>query len=290
MQSAIPGDERLNDTIQAADAAQPTGSAAGAPTQAPIDQETVLSVTHWNDSYFSLTTTRDPGLRFVNGQFVMLGLPVDGRLVRRAYSIASANWDERLEFFSIKVPGGAFTTRLATIRPGDRIHVSRKPVGTLVLDDLRPGRRLWLLATGTGLAPFLAVARDPDTWERFEEVFVVHGVRRADDLAYRALFERELAAHECLGPMVGDRLRYVPVVSREAFPRQGRITTLLHDGALEASVPTAPIDPAHDRLMLCGGPGMLADLRALLVARGFTASPSQGVAGDYVFERAFVER
>ncbi len=280
----------MNDTIQAADAAQPTGTAAGAPTPAPIDHETVLSVTHWNDSYFSLTTTRDPGLRFVNGQFVMLGLPVDGRLVRRAYSIASANWDEHLEFFSIKVPGGAFTTRLAMVRPGDRIHVSRKPVGTLVIDDLRPGRRLWLLATGTGLAPFLAIVRDPETWERFEEVFVVHGVRRVDDLAYRALFEHDLAAHECLGELVRGRLRYVPVVSREPFPRQGRITRLLHDGALEASVPTTPIDSANDRLMLCGGPSMLADLRALLDARGFNASPSQGVAGDYVFERAFVER
>ena len=280
----------MNDTIHAADAAIPSATSEGAAAKAPADQETVLTVTHWNDSYLSLTTTRDPGLRFANGQFVMLGLPVDGKLVRRAYSIASANWDEHLEFFSIKVPGGVFTTRLATVRPGDRIHVSRKPVGTLVLDDLRPGRRLWLLATGTGLAPFLAVARDPETWERFEEVFVVHGVRRVDDLAYRTLFERDLAAHECLGPMVRDRLRYVPVVSREGFPRQGRITRLLADGALEASVPTAPIDPAHDRFMLCGGPAMLADLRALLDARGFTASPSQGVAGDYVFERAFVER
>ena len=280
----------MNDTIHAAEAALPSSATAGTAAPAPADQETVLAVTHWNESYFSFTTTRDPGLRFANGQFVMLGLPADGKLVRRAYSIASANWDEHLEFFSIKVPGGAFTTRLATIQPGDRIHVSRKPVGTLVLDDLRPGRRLWLLATGTGLAPFLAIVRDPETWERFEEVFVVHGVRRVDDLAYRALFERELAAHEFLGPLLRDRLRYVPLVSRESFPRQGRITHLLRDRALEASVPTAPIDPAHDRLMLCGGPAMLADLRALLDARGFTASPSQGVPGDYVFERAFVER
>jgi ferredoxin--NADP+ reductase len=281
----------LNDSLQPTTAIQQTASDSPERSAAPLpDQETVLSVTHWNDSYFSFTTTRDPGLRFVNGQFVMLGLMVGGKLVRRAYSIASANWDEQLEFFSIKVPGGVFTTALAQIRVGDPIHVSRKPVGTLVLDDLRPGRRLWLLATGTGLAPFLAIARDPETWERYEEVFVVHGVRGVGDLAYRGLFEHELAQHEWLGPAVRERLRYVPVVSREPFVREGRITGLLQDGSLERSVPTATIDPAHDRFMLCGGPSMLADLRTLLDARGFVASPSQGVAGDYVFERAFVER
>ncbi len=281
----------MNETLQPTAAATP-----GAPenrersSAAPLDWQTVLTVTHWNDSYFSFTTTRDSGLRFVNGQFVMLGLPIGGKLVRRAYSIASANWDETLEFFSIKVPGGVFTSALQEIRPGDRIHVSRKPVGTLVLQDLRPGKRLWLLATGTGLAPFLSITRDPETWERYEAVYVVHGVRRVDDLAYRSLFERELPQHEWLGPAVRGRLRYVPVVSREPFVREGRITTLLRDGSLERSIPTAPLDPAHDRLMLCGGPSMLADLRALLDARGFVASPSQGVPGDYVFERAFVER
>jgi ferredoxin--NADP+ reductase len=265
---------------------------APAPTRPTVlpDAETVLSVHHWNDSYFSLTTTRDAGLRFRNGQFVMLGLMIGGRLVRRAYSIASANWDESLEFFSIKVPDGVFTTALATVQPGDPIHVSRKPVGTLVLDDLRPGRRLWLLSTGTGLAPFLAVLRDPETWERFEQVYLVHGVRRVADLAYRELLEQTLPAHEYLGPLLRGRLHYVPVVSREPFPRSGRITGLMADGTLEASIPTAPLDPAQDRLMLCGGPGMLADLRALLDARGFVASPSQGVPGDYVYERAFVER
>ncbi|MCU0757483.1 MAG: ferredoxin--NADP reductase [Xanthomonadales bacterium] len=254
------------------------------------DTETVLSVHHWNDSYFSLTTTRDAGLRFRNGQFVMLGLMIGGRLVRRAYSIASANWDEALEFYSIKVPGGVFSSALAQVQPGDPIHVSRKPVGTLVLDDLRPGRCLWLLSTGTGLAPFLAVLRDPETWERFAQVHLVHGVRRVGDLAYRELLEQTLAEHEYLGPLLRGRLHYVPVVSREPFPRAGRITSLLADGRLAASIPAAPLDPAHDRLMLCGGPGMLTDLRALLDARGFVASPSQGVPGDYVYERAFVER
>lgn len=254
------------------------------------DAEIVQKVTHWNDSYFSFTTTRDPGRRFANGQFVMLGLWVDGKLFRRAYSIASANWDEQLEFFSIKVPGGAFTSRLALIRPGDPIHVSCKPVGTLVIDDLRPGRRLWLLGTGTGLAPFLAVVRDPETWERYTEVFVVHGVRRVCDLAYRGLFEHGLREHEWLGPLVRDRLRYVPLVSREPFVRQGRITHWLHDGSLEVSLAAARLDPAQDRLMLCGGPAMLADLRVVLDARGFRASPAQGVPGDYVYERAFVER
>lgn len=281
----------MNDTLQPAlDGAQRESANVGPTAPLLRDAETVLSVTHWNDSYFSFTTTRDPGLRFVNGQFVMLGLVIDGRLVRRAYSIVSANWDESLEFFSIKVPDGVFTTALAKIAPGDRIHVSRKPVGTLVLDDLRPGRRLWLLATGTGLAPFLSILRDPETWARFDAVYVVHGVRRVIDLAYRELLERDLPQHEFLGELVRGKLHYVPVVSREPFLRHGRITSLLADGTLERSAGAAPLSPAQDRLMLCGGPGMLADLRALLDARGFRASPQQGVAGDYVFERAFVER
>ena len=270
----------------------PADRPAPSPERPPAsaDAERVLSVHRWTDDYFSFRTTRDPGLRFENGQFVMVGLEVDGRLVRRAYSMASANWEEELEFFSIAAPDGELTSRLVHVRPGDRVHVGRKPVGTLLLDDLSPGRTLWMLATGTGLAPFLALIKDPACYERFERVVLVHGVRRAADLAYRDLVERELPRHEYLGDAVRDGLTYAPVVSREPFERRGRITDLLADGRLEASVGLPAIDPGADRLMLCGGPAVLADLRALLDARGFAASPSIGEPGDYVFERAFVAR
>lgn len=252
--------------------------------------ERVLSVHHWTDDYFSFRTTRDPGLRFENGQFLMVGLEIDGKLVRRAYSVASANWEDELELFSIKVADGALTSRLQHVRPGDRVHIGRKPVGTLLLDDVRPGRTLWMLSTGTGLAPFIALIKDPACYARFERVVLVHGVRRAADLAYRDMIERELPQHEYLGDSVRDGLIYAPVVSREPFERRGRITELLADGRLEASVGLPRVDPAHDRLMLCGGTAMLGDLRELLDARGFEASPSIGEPGDYVFERAFVAR
>ncbi len=252
--------------------------------------ERVLSVHHWTDDYFSFRTTRDPGLRFENGQFLMVGLEIDGKLVRRAYSVASANWEEELELFSIKVAGGALTSRLQHVRPGDRVHIGRKPVGTLLLDDVRPGRTLWMLATGTGLAPFLALIKDPECYARFERVVLVHGVRRVADLAYRDYIERELPAHEYLGDSVRDGLTYAPVVSREPFERRGRITALLESGELERSVGSSRIDPAHDRFMICGGTAMLGEVRALLDARGFTASPSIGEPGDYVYERAFVTK
>ncbi len=254
------------------------------------EQEQVLSVRHWTDTYFSFRTTRDPGLRFENGQFLMIGLEVDGRLLRRAYSVASANWEEELEIFSIKVQDGALTSRLQHVQVGDFVHVGRKPVGTLLLDDLRPGRTLWMLSTGTGLAPFLSLMKDPDAYERFERVVLVHGVRHVADLAYRVDIEAELPRHEFLGDAVREKLLYAPCVTREPFERRGRITELLGDGRLEHSLGLPSIDPEHDRLMLCGGPAVLSDLRKLLDARGFEASPSIGTPGDYVFERAFVER
>lgn len=254
------------------------------------EQERVLSVHHWTDTYFSFRTTRDSGLRFLNGQFVMVGLENEGKLVRRAYSIASANWEEELEFFSIKVQNGALTSRLQHIQVGDYVHIGRKPVGTLIIDDLKPGRTLWLLSTGTGLAPFLSVIKDPETYEAFDRIVLVHGVRHADDLAYRDVIGLELPEHEYLGEYVKNQLVYAPVVSREPFERRGRITTLFADGELERSVNLPTIDPENDRFMVCGGPAMLADLREFLDGRGFKASPSRGEAGDYVFERAFVDR
>ncbi|TYT25179.1 ferredoxin--NADP reductase [Luteimonas viscosa] len=257
--------------------------------------ETVLDVRHWTDSYFSFTTTRDDGFRFENGQFVMIGLEVDGRPLLRAYSIASANWEEQLEFFSIKVPDGPLTSRLQHIAPGDTLLVGRKPTGTLLIHDLHPGRNLYLLGTGTGLAPWLSVIKDPDTYGRFERVVVAHGVRGAGDLAYRDYILNELPRHALLGEQIAPQLLYYPAVSREAFEwegrdHRGRLTDLLDSGRMAADLGLDPLDPARDRAMICGSPQMLADFRAILDRRGFVAAPRIGTPGDYVFERAFVEK
>jgi ferredoxin--NADP+ reductase len=252
--------------------------------------ERVLNIRHWNDKLFSFTTTRDPGLRFENGHFVMIGLEVGGRPLTRAYSIASANHEEHLEFLSIKVPNGAFTSRLQHLKVGDQILVSRKPVGTLVLHDLLPGKNLYLLATGTGLAPFMSIIKDPETYERFDKVVLVHGVRHASELAYADHITQELPEHEYLGEQIREKLIYYPSVTRDSFRNQGRITALIESGKLFQDIGLPPLDPERDRAMICGGPHMLADLRSLLNARGFRISPHIGTPGDYVIERAFVEK
>ena len=253
-------------------------------------RETVLDVRHWTGDYLSFTTSRDDGFRFENGQFVMLGLEVDGRPLMRAYSIASANWEEQLEFFSIKVANGPLTSRLQHIREGDDILLSRKPTGTLLISDLLPGRNLYLLGTGTGLAPFLAVIKDPATYERFERVVITHGVRNAADLAYADYIRKELPQHEFLGEQIARQLLYYPAVSREAHAHQGRLTTLLENGRMASDLGLPAIDSGSDRFMICGGPAMLADFRRILDQRGFAAAPRIGVPGHYVFERAFVEK
>ncbi|MBL8398279.1 MAG: ferredoxin--NADP reductase [Candidatus Accumulibacter sp.] len=255
-----------------------------------LSAQRVIAVHHWNDSLFSFRTTRDPGLRFANGQFVMIGLPQDGRPLTRAYSIASANHDDFLEFFSIKVPDGPLTSKLQHLAVGDEILVSRKPTGTLVLRDLRPGKRLYLLATGTGLAPFISLIQDPETYERFEKVVVVHGVRWIKDLAYGDFIGQELPKHDYFAEMVRDKLIYYPAVTREAFIHRGRITALIEGGQLSADLGLPPLDPTEDRIMLCGSPAMLKDCCRLLDARGFQVSPYIGAQGDYVIERAFVEK
>ena len=257
---------------------------------AAIGTETVLDVRHWTDDYFSFTTTRDDGFRFDNGQFVMIGLEIDGKPLLRAYSIASANWEEQLEFFSIKVPSGPLTSRLQHIQPGDRVLVGKKPTGTLLISDLNPGRNLYLLGTGTGLAPWLSIIKDPATYERFERVILAHGVRRASDLAYRDYIQNELPRHQLLGDVIGQKLRYYPAVSREAFKHHGRLTGLMASGEMAHSLGIEPLQAEHDRAMVCGSPQMLADLRALLDDRHFIAAPRVGVPGQYVFERAFVEK
>jgi ferredoxin--NADP+ reductase len=252
--------------------------------------ERVLHVHHWNDTLFSFRTTRDPGLRFRNGHFVMLGLPVEGKPLMRAYSVASANHDEHLEFFSIKVSNGPLTSRLQHLQPGDEVIVGRKPVGSLVLDDLRPGRHLYLLSTGTGLAPFISIIQDPDTYERFDKVVLIHGVRQVSELAYASFIEQQLPNNEYIGEMVRDKLIYYPTVTREPFRNQGRLTEVLESGRLFRDTGLPSLDPALDRAMICGSAAMLADSCKLLDARGFQISPRQGELGDYVIERAFVEK
>ena len=250
--------------------------------------ERVTWLRHWTDSLFTLRTTRDPTLRFAAGQFVMLGLEVEGKPLLRAYSIASAPWADELEFYSIKVADGPLTSRLQKIREGDEILIGRKPTGTLVLDGLRPGRNLYLLGTGTGLAPFLSLVREPEVYERFDKVIVTHTVREVGDLSYREFLSHDLANDEILGELVAPKLIYYPTVTREPFVTRGRITDLIASGKLFDDIGLPPLDPARDRLMLCGGPSVLADLKTLLLDRGYEEG-SVANPGDFVLERAFVE-
>jgi len=255
----------------------------------PFHEERVLSVHHWTDRLFTFTTTRDAGLRFSNGHFTLIGLKVDGKPLLRAYSIVSANYEDHLEFLSIKVPDGPLTSRLQHVQPGDAIVVGHKPTGTLLIDYLTPGKRLYMMSTGTGLAPFMSIVRDPATYERFEQVILVHGVREVDELAYHDLLVEHLPQHEFLGDMVRQQLRYYPTVTRESYRNMGRITELVESGKLFTDLDVPPLDPAVDRVMICGSPSMLRDLKAALQSRGFHEG-STSMPGDFVIERAFVEQ
>ncbi|MFW9605586.1 MAG: ferredoxin-NADP reductase [Pseudomonas sp.] len=252
--------------------------------------ERVLSVHHWNDTLFSFKTTRNPGLRFENGQFVMIGLHVDGRPLMRAYSIASPNYEEHLEFFSIKVPNGPLTSRLQHLQVGDELLVSKKPTGTLILSDLNPGKHLYLLSTGTGLAPFMSTIQDPETYERFEKVILVHGVRWVSELAYEEFITKELPQNEFFGDLVREKLIYYPLVTREPFRNQGRQTDLMRNGKMFEDIGLPPINPEHDRAMICGSPSMLDETSEVLDSFGLKISPRMGDPGDYLIERAFVEK
>jgi ferredoxin--NADP+ reductase len=252
-------------------------------------EERVLSVHHWTDRLFTFTTTRDPGLRFSNGHFTMIGLRVEGKPLLRAYSIASANYEDHLEFLSIKVEQGPLTSRLQHIQVGDTIIVGKKPTGTLVLDYLLPGKRLWMFATGTGLAPFLSIVRDPEAYERYETIVLVHGVRQVDELAYHDFLVEHLPAHEFLGDMVSSQLQYYPTVTRETYRHMGRIPDLIETGTLFGDLGLPPLDPAHDRAMICGSPAMLRSLKTLLEGRGFHEG-NTSTPGDFVIERAFAEK
>ena len=256
---------------------------------AAFNQETVTHVHHWNDTLFSFKTTRDPALRFASGHFVMIGLEVNGKPLMRAYSIASASYEEHLEFLSIKVQDGPLTSRLQHIKVGDKIVVGRKPTGTLLIDYLLPGKNLYLIGTGTGLAPFLCLIRDPATYEKYEKVILFHGVREVKELAYSEFITVDLPNHEYLGEFVKAQLLYYPSVTREPFKNRGRATDLLESGKLEADLGLPKLDPARDRLMICGSPDLNKGMRALLDARGFVEGTTT-TPGDYVVERAFVEQ
>ena len=249
---------------------------------ARLIEERVSKVIHWNERLFSFRCTRNNSFRFQNGHFVMLGLEVDGKPLLRAYSIASANYDDFLEFFSIKVQDGPLTSRLQHLKEGDSILISQKPVGTLVIDDLNAGKAVYLLATGTGLAPFLSIIKDPHIYERFENIKLIHCVRKKADLAYYDYLVNGLRKDEYIGQQVTAKFEYMPTVTREPFKTSGRITQLIKNGVVV-------LDPSFDRVMLCGNQSMLKDLSKLLNSMGFNASPGQGSPGDYVFERAFVE-
>jgi ferredoxin--NADP+ reductase len=251
--------------------------------------ETVTAVHHWTDTLFSFKTTRDPSLRFLNGQFAMIGLMVEGKPLVRAYSMASANYEEHLEFLSIKVPNGPLTSRLQHIQVGDTVLVGRKPTGTLLTDNLTPGRTLYLFSTGTGLAPFMSLIRDPEMYGKFERVILTHTVRWASELAYHDLITRDLPENEYFGDLVRDKLVYYPTVTREPFRTQGRITDLIRSGRMAADLGLPDLDPALDRAMICGGPDMLTELKDLLEARGFKEGSSNDPA-DFVVEKAFVEK
>jgi ferredoxin--NADP+ reductase len=254
-----------------------------------LNQEIVLNVHHWTNTLFSFTTTRNPSFRFRNGEFTMIGLKVDERPLLRAYSVASANYEDTLEFFSIKVPHGPLTSRLQHLKKGDEIFVSRKATGTLVIDSVEVGRNLYLVGTGTGLAPFLSVIKDPETYDRFEKVVLLHGCRRVNELAYGEMITEKLPNDEMIGELVRNQLIYYPTVTRDPFRNRGRITDLIFSGKLFSDIGLASLAPTHDRVMICGSPALVHDTRELLSGQGFVEG-NHGIPAQFVVEKAFADR
>jgi len=254
-----------------------------------ILRETVLEVHHWTENLFTLKTTRDPGFRFDSGEFAMMGLEVDGRPLLRAYSVVSAPYDEQLEFLSIKVPNGPLTSRLQHVKPGDTILVNRKATGTLLLHNLEPGKNLWLLSTGTGLAPFLSIIKDPTVYERFDRVILTHTVRNKNELLCGEKALEDLKQNEYIGELAAEKLIYYPTVTREPFQNEGRITDLIRSGKVFSDLGLEPLSPADDRVMICGNPHMTAELTKYMEDLGFDMG-ANNKPGTFVIEKAFAQR
>ena len=253
-----------------------------------FNRETVLEVQHYTDRLFRFRTTRNSAFRFVNGQFAMIGLESEGKPLLRAYSMASANYEDDLEFFSIKVPDGPLTSKLQHIKVGDTVLVGRKPTGTLVQPSLLPGKRLYMLSTGTGIAPFSSIIKDPEVYDLYDRLILIHGCREVAELQYGLDIVAAAKANEFFGEIVQEKLIHYPTVTRELYAHQGRITDLIESGKLFADIGQPPLNPAEDRVMLCGSPGMLKDLIRMLEERGFREG-SSGDPASYVIEKAFVE-
>lgn len=253
-----------------------------------FNRESVLSVHHWTDNLFSITTTRNPSFCFRSGEFTMIGLNVDGKPLLRASSLASAHYEDRLEFFLTNVPDGPLASRLQHLKEGDEIIVSRKATGMLVIDNLEDGRNLYLIGTGTGLAPFLSVIKNPETYLRFKNVVLLHGCRRIAELAYREMITEKLPIDELVGDFVRYQLIYYPTVTRDPVHNRGRITDLIASGKLFTDIEVPELEPQHDRVMICGSPALLRDARELLIARGFVES-NRGEPAQFVAEKAFAE-
>ena len=266
----------------------PVNDAAPTPVRTLPDAQTVTAVRHWTDRLFSFRVTRPQSLRFRSGEFVMIGLLDDnGKPLLRAYSIASPSWDDELEFYSIKVPDGPLTSRLQHIQPGDQIILRPKPVGTLVLDALLPGKRLWFLATGTGVAPFASLMRDPETYERYDEVYMLHTCRTVVELDYGRELVESLKDDPLIGEFVGDKLRYYPTTTREQSPRMGRITDNLESGKVFNDFDIPPLSPETDRAMVCGSLAFNLDVKEVLEGFGLREGANSDPK-EYVVEKAFV--
>nr|WP_299377342.1 ferredoxin--NADP reductase [uncultured Kiloniella sp.] len=278
-------------TVEQLAIADPTPGDTMATTEKPLPKsvtgETVLSVTHHTDTLFSFKITRPAAFRFRTGEFVMIGLMVDGKPLLRAYSIASPAWDETIELYSIKVPNGPLTSRLQNIKPGDMVLLGKKPTGTLVLDALVPGKRLYMMSTGTGLAPFASVIRDPETYDKFEEVILIHSCRYKEELKYGEELVSSLYEHEFLGEMVSEKLRYYNSVTREDFVRRGRIPELFRSGKITTDLETPALNPETDRVMICGSMEMLKSCAELCEEAGLSEG-ANSKPGEYVVEKAFV--
>jgi ferredoxin--NADP+ reductase len=259
---------------------------AGENPNAPTS-ETVLAVKHFTDKTFSFSLTRPASFRFRSGEFVMIGLMGEKKPILRAYSIASPSWDEKLDFYSIKVADGPLTSKLQKIKEGDQVLLGRKPVGTLVLDALLPGKRLFMFSTGTGIAPFASLIRDPDVYENFDEVILTNTCREAGELAYGLELVDSVRNDPLVGEMVGDKLKFITSVTRDEHPVKGRITTLIENGELFKLIDGAPLNPKTDRVMICGSMDMTLDTKALMEKAGLKEGSNSNPA-DFVIEKAFV--